>query len=627
MKFFKSFLIVLVLLCLVLCTFACDSPSTDDTIKDVAPVTVTAEAIMSNFITFEYVETEGSLSASKNLSEEYGTLTSSGTTNLLVFRKETKDYMNKVTVTFTVYSICEKKAVATFTHQYEDEDYNRSDDFGNSVFPASQMYVTVSSIANNSIDYITVTKITNTRIDDELIEKNELNDSYSHSYSFEYYDAQGTHITTTSVANTGRLIDYNNDFAKVSFGKTFAVMDMVENKLVKTYDGDVTGEYLFYSYSNDRYNYSLNSLYGGVDGGYPIGGNGKIEVYTKSGKLVCEYIYSDYAMNAVAHVLANGDIMIQYLFVTDKISCDFVIDGNNYDLQTLLLDVETGKTTEVEFNYFIGTLYDTDELAAQSLRNGISITFNETNVRNVASAVKIENGSVNSGATDLIFFDDLLNVNYVLDKTIPDQDVDGQFVPLFGGYFLVELVNETNAMAIVKDGQVVTYVPESATVTEYAIITENGIYNLSMNLLLDLSESDYVYPDGYYPTQPDASEYTFRNCIGKYAIYYYDDFEIQIAENEYEYKDYVMIVDTVDGSYTCYENSTVSGAGNTYLAIYNSDSEIYQVYGMVDGMSLLIESKVSPYIIEDPTGDAFIANISFGSTTQTYLFEILTPEY
>ena len=627
MKKFKLFLIVSVLLCLVFSVIACDTAFTDDadTIKDVPPVTVNAEAIMSNFLTVEYIEAAENFATFGNLSEKYGTLTSSYTNNLLVFRKETADYMNKVTETFTVYSISKKDAVATFTHQYENEDYYRYDDFGNPVLPASEMTVKVSSLANGSIDYITVTKITNTPIDEELIEKNSLPHSYSQSYSFEYYDAEGTQIATSKVAERARLIDYNDDIAKVSFGKTYAIMDMVENKLVKTYDGDVSSEHISYSYSNERYNYSLYCRYGAVDYGTPIGGNGRIEVYTKGGTQVCTYVYSDYAYNARAYVLANGDVMIQYLYITDKIDCDIVMDSMNLDLQTLILDVETGKTSEVEFNYYIAYAHDADELVAQARDEGILLTFNENNVRNIAFAIKVENGTVNSGDTDMIFFDDLLNVNYVLDKVIPDQNLEGVYRPLSNGYFLVGLVNEANAQAIVKDGQVVTYVPEDAKVTDYAIITDEGIYSFTMDLIYDLS---YDESDDYYGDQPHISEFDVYDYIGKYAVYTVENYALEIGENEYEYKNIVMIVDTVTGMWSRHENAVVTDCSDFYISIYESDSDVYNVYSTVGEMCHLVESKHPVTIIGGNDGETFVANVTFGDKTQAYLFGTFTsPEY
>ena len=626
MKKFKLFLIVSVLLCLVFSAIACDLAATtddSDTIKDVPPVTVDAESIKSNFMTVEYPEVSNGFSSMGNLSEKYGTLTSSYTDNLLVFRKETVDYMNKVTETFTVYSLSKGDAVATFTHQYENEDFYRYDDFGNPVLPSSEMTVDVSTVAYSSIDYIMVTNITNTPIDESFIEENSLSDSYSHSYSFEYYDAEGTHIATTQVADSARLINYNNDVAKVSFGKTYAIMDIAENKLIKTYDGDVTSEYISYSYSNDRYNYSLYCRYGAVDYGTPIGGNGRIEVYTKGGTLVCSYVYSDYAYSSTAFVLANGDIMIQYLYITDKIDCDIVMDGMNLDLQTLILDVETGKTSEVEFNYFIGELYDTDDLIARAREEGILLTFNENNVRNIALAIKIENGTTNAGVTDMIFFDDLLNVNYVLDKVIPDQNLKGTYRPLSNGYFLVGLVSEANAQAIVKDGKVVTYVPMDATVTDYAIITDEGIYDFSMNLVYDISPDS---TDDYY-SQPHISEFNVYAYMGKYVVYTVENYAVEVGENEYEYKDVVMTIDTVDGWWSRHENSFVTDHGDSYITIYEGDSKTYNVYSTVGEMCHLIETKHPVTIIECSDGETLVCNVTFGDRTQAYLFELYSPEY
>ena len=622
MKNLKSLLIVSVLLCLVLSVFGCDiiNKSDANTITDVPPVTITADPTMSNFLTFEYVEKDP-LSVGTSLTEEYGTLVSSSSGNLLVFRKETKDYMNKATVTYTVFSVEENKVAATFTHEYEDEFFPRLDDFGNPVLPKNDMKVSVDTL-NGYIDYIIVEKTTNTPIDEEIIEKNSLTHSYSTSYSYEFYDAHGTSIATSSVVHSGYAVEYTNSIVKASFGKTYALFDTDENKLISTYDGDTTSEYIEYDHSNDRYNYLFYSSYGNVDYGSPVGGRGRIEVYTKSGEPVCKYVYSDYSMTANTNVLANGDIMIQYVYLSDSIDCDIVMDDMKYDIQTLILDVETGKVTEVEFNYLVNRILDTDELAADSLEGGIKLTFNEQNVRNVAYATKLENRTAGNNG-DIIFFDDLLNVNYVLDKVIPEQDLDGEYIPLADGYFLVSVINDVVEYAIVKDGQVTCYVPRSAHISDYAIITDNGVYNFDMKLIFDLTPEEYEYPEFTYPTEPPASAYEFECTLGKYVIFEAHDYELKISETEYEYKDFVLILNTTDGSTFLYEETEIVESDTGFVTLYDSNLDRYEVLNA--DLETILASKDYISIVYGGA-DKYIAYMTFNGNRYAYVLTYAQPE-
>ncbi len=508
MKKMKYLQIASLLICLLMLVVGCAEEPVElpEKIEDEAPVTVTADPIRSNFITFEYKGSE-KLNVGESLCEKYGEHVSS-VGDLILFKKSEKDYMNNLTETYTVYSISEAKEVKSIAHTYADEDYTRLDDFGNVVRPEKTVSVSIKTLKEYAADYIRVITTTYSPIDEEKIEKGDLDDSYSASYNIEFYDAKGTQISTTKSSVEGRLIEDGDFEIKGAFGKTVAIFDIEENKIVKTYDGDTNSESVNCSFSNEKYDYYFNVGYGLVDYNHAIGGLCKIQVFDKKGNQVLDYTCSEYSTYNMPYVIANGDIAIQYLTLTDEIEYDILLNNQKINVDTFIIDVETGSVKQVEnFNYMIDDFMTKDDKNSYELfSDDVTVTFNETNVRNIARAQKFENGIL-SEKNDIIFVDDLLNVNYVFEKYCEEQTSNTEFRFLEGGYMYVNIDGPIAGSAIVKDGKVVTYVTDDMMVTKYGIITNDGIYNFKMEKIRTIDE---MY-----------TQYTYITSVGSYAVFSY----------------------------------------------------------------------------------------------------------
>ncbi len=651
MKKFNFISAISLLLCLVLFAVGCQDDGKENVtgnvedgtgasaenevveeIKDVPPVTVTADSVMSNFIKVEYLD-NGALVVDKSLNEEYGTFCNdlSHSADLKVFRKITKDYMNNLTETYTVYSLKNKSVVKTFAHTYPDENYYREDEHGNEVFPDSEFYVYTDCLDpySDRVDYIRTFSVRNTAIDGNVIEDNELENSYASFFSCEFYDAKGNHIATSSVVDRASFVEAEENELKATFGKVGAIFDIKENKLVKVYDADVSTLNIGYDYSNDRYNYYLNVGYGNVDYGTPVGFGGKIEVYTKGGELVCTYQYTDYAIISRAFVLANGDIMIQNVNSTDAIDYDVFFDMGNgmfpsddlgeikLDLQTLILDVETGKVTEIEFDYIISSMIEKDTL--DDIFDGYKVTLNEQNVRNIALATKIENKTIlDENSLDMIFFDDLLNVNYVQDKLVNEQDVTRETVPLPGGYTLVYIKGGVSDKAIVKDGQIVVYVPFDADVTPYGIITDDAIYDFEMNLIFDAD------PDEDGESFVDT-RYQFEGYMGKYAIYKDVSITLPGGESDDDDTDYgnsVIMIDITSGSQRTFYDCLIEVVMDEYVVLYNEESGMHSLYNAE--LDLLLATDESIQVEYNYYSEVYVAEMTLDG--EVYIFTLSNSE-
>lgn len=82
---------------------------------------------------------------------------------------------------------------------------------------------------------------------------------------------------------------------------------------------------------------------------------GEVKVYDMSLGLVAKYSAPSYAKSAMAFVLNNENIVIQYMaeLPADESKYDIYDDGTKYDLVTEIIDVKSGDAKEVDADYVI----------------------------------------------------------------------------------------------------------------------------------------------------------------------------------------------------------------------------------------------------------------------------------
>ena len=565
------------------------------------------------------------------LTTNYGEyLPGASTENLLVFLKETKDYMNNLQQFYTIFSVKEMKVVKTIVHSFEDNDYSIPDDFGNPRAPEKEIDVLALTL-EDEVDYLIVKHTTNTRLDDAVIEDNKLSDSYAHEYSYDFYDAQGTLITTTRMTGRATVLMEGDTVISASFGSVVAHFSIKENKLISTYDGETSAlKNTNYTFENNKYVYHVSVPFGSVDYGDVLGFYGTLEVYSKAtGNLVCTYEHTDFATFSLVSLLSNGNVLIQNISETDIIDFDYFNYDSKVEFASFVLDVKTGAITEVDFPYLLlmGTYTPEDFIASLDPDYYGKVTLTE-NVRNIAYGLKVVDGTLAHTSYDLVFFDNELNVNYVEGKYCDEQAPDAEIKILPNGYMAVEVNTGFASYAMMKDGKIVAYAPVGAMVTDYAIITDMAIFDHSMNLVFSFNSDEHL---------------DYIGTLGKYFIYYTyeeriiesdtttddpyyggDDGEETTSEPETETILVVRVLDTSNGSWNHYYDTSVREITEDYIVLCEEYLGEYE-YSLKNVEFNTVANSKNPIDIQE-LGDSYLVTLMENGNDYVFLFSAQTVQ-
>ena len=563
MKKFSLIAIVSLLLVIVLSLASCDKDKTADKGYD-PEVAVTVDAVLENFIKFDTSKDSFGPSGSGSLlNDSYGSVYDDED-GYIVFYKETKDFMNNLTEEYTIYSIENREVIATLKNTYPDE-FNGEDEYGNDYRQPKTLTVNVRNI--NGTVYFAATYTEYTRLSDEVIKDKEDQagnwygyDTYSKSTYTDFYDAEGNKFASSSVTEFGEFVDENSRYNAISFGKTVAIFNKIDSKLLKTYDGEKE-KICLPDFSNEKYYYFLQ-----VAKDY-----GVIEVYNFDGELVLSYDYT-YVMGtgARAYVLDNGDILLQTMKNTDSLDYDVSLAELRYEVSTYLIDVETATAKEVDFGYFLvindAEIYTKEDFTAMTKEEGIIAT---ENVRNVAIAYKIDKETKTySNKETTVFFDNLLNINFEYTGELAYGADRFDCTKLDDGYMLMHIENGATERAIFnQNGEFVCYVPDDAIVTEKYIVSGETIYDLKMSKVSELD----VHWNGNYVQQPD-----YRGHFANHLVFTYTEMDMS---DDGQLRRGVELVNLAEGySNTRIVDARVVDIDENFLVLYDEENYRYDVY-------------------------------------------------
>lgn len=508
------------------------------------------EAIRSNFLSFQYVQEWKEYCNTSILTETYGTFVDSYK-EVYVFKKLDKDFLNNVTETFTVYNANKGEVVLTLENKYADANYGEEDKFENEKHAPTEMVVSARNVSG--IPYVAVETYTYTRLDDELIEKEELEESYDEKYKVEYYDVAGTKLTESNLPTEVKSRGATANKQKVLFGRTVVMLDKETHEKISSWDAEKDSVHSLFTYENDWYGYYIPMM--GTSGS-------AIEVYDKKDKLVLRYDLEDEGVTS-AYPLQSGNMILQKLKQTTAASYDFEMEGLRFDMQTLILDVKTGTTQEIEFDYYLAMgVYTSETLAAET--DG-EMTFTE-NVVNFGGGFKVENAPLNDSNMAGVFFDNVGNVQYVTEKMYPEHSGFEAEKLAYSGYYLIEIDSPVADEAIVNEyGELICYVPRGASVVGNYILKNNALYDFSLNC-----DYEFTFMD-------EEIGWTYRGMVGNKLLF----------TREYTYEDqttYYYDSCTVDVSdYSLYTNHLGNGrfveidSNGNYVVFENSEGE-YELY-------------------------------------------------
>ena len=612
MKRISLIAIVSLLLALVLTLASCQNAGTVDRGYDPEQA-VTAESVAANFIKFAAKGPSMFGSIGQILTQHGKPVDMDG--GYIVFYKETKDYMNNLTEEYTIYNIAEDKVLTTIKNTYADE-FGGKDEYGNQYRPAKTLSVSVDVV--NDIVYFAATYTCNTRIADEIIDEEELKESYSISTYTDFYDISGNLFATSTTAKVGKFVGSNDRYNAIAFGKTVGIFKKSDSTLATTADGDAE-KISLPDFSNEKYYYYLGVSKGQVDYGFE-NTRGAIEVYNHKGKLVLEYdLPYEEGVGRMVNVLDNGDILIQTMTETDSLEYDVAMYGKRFIISTYVVDVETATANKVDFDYVInGQVITRADYATWAEELGLEIT---DNIRNVGYGVKLNREDKTYETEEsLIFFDSLLNVNFVYTGDLEyGASVFDEYTLLKDGYMLMDIDNGATSRAIFdKNGAFVCYVPDGAIVTFSRIVVG---YTTSYDLTMKNPEELSTNWLSSYAAEPE-----FVCTMGDCVVY------------QGKTRDYVdgepVLVDTVEiisvGGYKTsnrIENAVVARVYNDLIVIYDMEEGEYVVYD-TDGNNIFCvfatKSDEAPtvteyekcYIISVKEGDeSLVARV--GKTTYT----------
>lgn len=543
---------------------------------------VTAEGIFSNYLTISGDGENTSLREVTNLSETLGQLVESEG-EYAVFEKIEKDRLNNLTETVSFYSLEKCEVVTSITHTYVDE-FGGFDDFDNETYP--EKLITdkgIASAKNGSkklgfFFYVEYTEYA--RIDDEIIEDNELEHSYSEKTYVEYYTVTGQFIAKCDVSDDVLFVDSSDDYLLASFGKTVAQFNTEDGSLVSTYDGDTNPDMILYDYFNENYNYMLNVPTGASHEDASLAyKRAAIEVYDKEGELVCYYPYGEEHTMHTAFVLQGGDILIQKLTMTEGLEYDVIANGMNMRIETFVLDVETSTVTSYpDFKYYVLYLKHADELDEDS---DISAT---ENVRNVLLAGKLSESSMEERT---VFVDNFMNVNYEFDgKLCYEMDGESGFRVIDKDHILVRLSSGVSERAMLDSkGNLIAYIPNDALVLSDYIVVGDKVYDLDMK-----SIGNDIY-NGWKQGYDAEDGITLKTCIGNAMVYECKKTDPETSDVTIDV--YVILINIHGGSNSKYSNSTFVSTNKTATDLEPSLSEGYAIIKSTEGVYYFINGEAS----------------------------------
>lgn len=440
----------------------------------------------------EYGDTHTNL----NLNKEYGEFVEENS-GAILFRKTDKDFMNNVVDIYTLYNIYSGKVVWTHESKYEDIDKDAVDEYGHRKYPE-----TVERVYANSFG-VTVATTTYTRLDDEVIEENELDFSYTDKTHYAFYDVNGKKVTESEINGKVEVVRSNyGQFGltqKVLFGGT--TVGVYERsfeddsyQLVKTYKASTQEATMLYDYQTSKYGYMLN------DG---------VEIYDRaSGALKYSYYY-DTGMSGMfgggsnASVLNNGDVLVQYVEMTSDKNADVYIEmyGIGMNMYTEIISVENGARKQIDCEYMF-EMVETRSLLESMIKAGnvqenMQIEIGDSLI-NCGMGVKLSDVAdmmISGGNMEenllAVFFDNNGKVQHVMGAEafmFSDEDVQ----PLSDGSYLKDIETplvSANGAPITQaiyaaDGTLRSYLPENAAVVDdFVVIAGVGIYDYDMKQL------------------------------------------------------------------------------------------------------------------------------------------------
>ncbi len=557
-----------------------DAENNEGTEQPSAPVEV--EPVLKNFFTFTSVKPWKTLKTAERLEGEY----IFSNDHLMVLRDSKVDAMNQATETFTVFNMETGEAVLTKTNTYTyradyayfDWDYMRWHEDGacihdpDAIYPESLMDVSIRNIwANGSGAYALVIEVRRAA----FTPINEDSDEYDVDYydvqtTYEYYDAFGVKLAeSTRAAEPYVLYDDNGDITAM-IGASTVTFDIQTGAAISVTASDGVVRKYKYDGENETYGYYLNQYQEVAHGSWRC----FFEVYDKaSGTRVIRH-YIEECYDASAYLLQNGNVLVQAWNLAEQgMDYDYEDkDGCRWTQNTYIVEVPTGKVTEVSLNYVLNSVKSRQEAMEEMELEALGIYLTE-NVANFAIAYKINEQKIQEEGVTILVLGNDGSILFEFSKIIPEHYIDDSsqyisfgFSILSNGDYLVELddnLSHADYAIVTQDGRVRAYLTDEAKIAGEYVVLPDGIYDYDLKKLYDFAENDvefeYVVGERILVSMiPDEDS---DPVIGTYYYELYKEEGLFLTKSAFGgenvtidqvKKDYVIVCDGDTGKYVLY---------------------------------------------------------------------------
>lgn len=215
-------------------------------------------------------------------------------------------------------------------------------------------------------------------------------------------------------------------------------------------------------------------------------------VYEENGRLAAFYRYPAVAVNRRAWALQNGSLLIQYVEAVEEpegtvlaeTDYDLVYQSAKWRLHTLLLSVETGETTELDFPYVVR---DIDTRYSYN-QNGVILT---DKLDNLAILEPIQQKHIATQAIGSLYAG-LTNQGAVQELTRWQADQMGLPLRISKDRYILSTQNERKYLYSGK-GKLIADVTGSSVLSARWILTDRAVFDLDGDLLLDYGERDWQW--------------------------------------------------------------------------------------------------------------------------------------
>ena len=223
-----------------------------------------------------------------------------------------------------------------------------------------------------------------------------------------------------------------------------------------------------------------------------------------------------------AHVLSNGNVLVQYLVRQDAFAkkYTFLMDGEKYNLYSVLVQAKNGKTKDLSLDYLIGYVGVQDDICEMGMSEKID---------NLAMAFAIEDQRVNMDETSakLLSMTNKGRVAGVVKDPVPNAYLAEGFEVVAKNRWEVSTA-DGRTFLLNEKGEVLGEVSNRSygNTNEAGFVVNKKVYDWDLNMKIDLTEEDAV------SVQMMNNSIIFRNEDAEVKLYINGEIKTLISKDQ-----------------------------------------------------------------------------------------------